>query len=62
MTLPHRFSALVKASRKRSLVFWDFFEIGTGLRDGLALLNGGSPATSLYPSILGRLFSGASSR
>jgi|GEM_PF-3037376 len=62
MTLLHRHLAFVKASIKRSIWFWDFFEMGTDLRDGLGLLNGGSPEPSLYPSFLGRLISGASKR
>jgi hypothetical protein len=62
MTLLHRHLAFVEASIKRSIWFWDFFEMGTDLRDGLGLLNGGSPESSLYPSFLGRLISRASKR
>jgi hypothetical protein len=49
MTLLHRHLAFVEASIKRSIWFWDFFEMGTDLRDGLGFFNGGSPEPSLYP-------------
>ena len=62
MTLLHRHLAFVKASIKRSIWFWDFFEMGTDLRDGLGLLNGSSPEPSLNRSFLRRLISEASKK
>ena len=50
MTLLRRRLAFGEAFINRSIWFWDFFENGTGFRDCLVLLKGGSPQRSLYPS------------